>query len=131
MNRPELLTEEQQVHLVPTTKSMLHLSCHMRWVDEDGEMDRSISLMMRLSRPSLILPLYFPSPHTGVSCFSSLGDGGIRSSCRVKLEEWLGLEELSPASGPRWRAGRVEQRPLALEPPGSLLGGPFSINSSL
>ena len=80
--------------------------------------------------PPPFLAPHLSFPHTGVSRFSSLGDGGTPSPSFVKLVDWLGLAELSPASGPLGRAGRVEQRPLALEP-ASRPGGPLSMNSSL
>lgn len=70
------------------------------------------------------------TPHTWLSRFSWLSDGGMRPSSLVKLVEWLGRAALSPAPGPLGRAGKVEQRPLALEVV-SLSGGPFNRNSSL
>lgn len=55
------------------------------------------------------------SAYTGVLRFSSLREGGTRSSNVVKLVEWIGLWDGS--SGPRalCRGGRVEHRALALE----------------
>ena len=53
----------------------------------------------------------------------------MRSPCWVKPVDWLGLTALSSAPGPRWRAGSVTQRLLALLR-GSWGGGPRRVNSS-
>lgn len=70
------------------------------------------------------------SPHTGLLRFSSLGEGGIRSSSFVKLVEWLGFLECSSGPCALCLGGRVKHRALALER-GCWDGGPFSTNSSV
>lgn len=74
--------------------------------------------------------LLLNSAYTGVWRFSSLGEGGMRSSSLVRLLEWLGLWDASSGAWALCRGGRVEHRAWALER-GCWGGGPFSTHSSL